>query len=397
MVLTASLFNQLLHHFPRTEFGALVKETKAERHARGFTCWTQFVAMLFCHLAHADSLRVICNGLSCCLGKLKHLGISEAPNKSSLAYANQHRPAALFQKLFWIALDRFRSQSMLGASQKPFRFKNKLLLLDSTTISLCLSLFPWAQFKKVKGGVKAHVLLDHDDYMPRFIHFTEASRSDVQAAHLMPVQRGSIVAMDRAYIDYELWAKWNTQGVFFVTRLRHDLSIQVVEKRRVPENRNVLEDHLVSLSSQQGQRECPFPLRRITVWNDQKQEKIVLLTNHLTFGASTIADIYRQRWQIEVFFKTLKQNLKIKTFVGTSENALLIQIWTALLALLLLRWLHCLSKRNWSFSNLACMLRMNLFTYRDLKDWLTDPFGTPPLEPPSQQLVLELAQSGQPN
>ena len=388
MVLTASLFNQLLHHFPRTEFGALVKATKAERHARGFTSWAQFVAMLFCQLAQADSLRLICNGLTCCLGKLKHLGISQAPTKSSLAYANRSRPAALFQQLFWKTTERFRSQSMLGPSSKPFRFKNKLLSLDSTTISLCLSLFPWAQFKKVKGGVKAHVLLDHDDYMPRFVHFTGAFHSDVQAAHQMPVQRASIIVMDRAYIDYALWAKWNTQGMFFVTRLRRDLHIDVVDKRAVPQNRNVLQDELINLSSRQGQREYPFPLRRITVWNEEAQEPIVLLTNHLNFGASTIANIYRQRWQIEVFFKTLKQNLKIKTFVGTSENALLIQIWTALIALLLLRWLHFLSKRNWSFSNLAALLRMNLFTYRDLKEWLTDPLDTPPLEP--QQLDLSL-------
>lgn len=389
MVQTASLFNQLLHHFPRTEFGALVKETKAERHARGFTCWAQFVSMLFCHLARADSLRIICNGLSCCLGKLKHLGMSEAPSKSGLSYANKHRPAALFQQLFWKTLERFRSHSMLGPSQKPFRFKNKLLLLDSTTISLCLSLFPWAQFKKVKGGVKAHVLLDHDDYMPRFVQFTGAFHSDVQAAHLLPVQRGSIIVMDRAYIDYDLWAKWITQGMFFVTRLRHDLSIQVIEERSVPMNRNIRRDQLISLSSLQGQKECPFPLRRVEVWNPEEQETIVLLTNHLNFGASTIADIYRQRWQIEVFFKTLKQNLKIKTFVGTSENALLIQIWTALIAMLLLRWLHFLSKKNWSFSNLATLLRMNLFTYRDLTDWLSDPFGTPPLQP--QQLQLDLS------
>jgi len=389
MVQTASLFNQLLRHFPRTEFAALVKETKAERHARGFTCWGQFVAMLFCHLAHADSLRLICNGLSCCLGKLKHLGISEAPSKSNLSYAKKRRPAELFQHLFWKTLERFRSQSMLGPSQKPFRFKNKLLLLDSTTISLCLSLFPWAHFKKVKGGVKAHVLLDHDDYMPQFIHFTAASQPDVKAAHALPVQRGSIIAMDRAYIDYDLWAKWTTQGIYFVTRLRHDLNIEVLEDRAVPKNRNIQRDQLISLSSVQGRRECPFPLRRIEVWNAERQETIVLLTNHRSFGASTVADIYRQRWQIEVFFKTLKQNLKVKTFVGTSENALLIQIWTALIAMLLLRWLHFLSKRNWSFSNLASLLRMNLFTYRDLKDWLNDPLGTPPLEP--QQLDLNWA------
>lgn len=387
MVQSSSLFSQLLQHFPRTEFGMLVKQTKAERYAKGFTCWGQFVAMLFCQLAHADSLRLICNGLSCCLGKLKHLGISEAPSKSSLSYANQHRPAELFQRLFSIVLERFRHQALLGPSQKPFRFKNKLLTLDSTTISLCLSLFPWAQFKEAKGGVKAHVLMDHDDYMPRFVHFTGASHSDVRAAHRIPVQRGSIIAMDRAYIDYVLWAKWTTQGVFFVTRLRQDLHYEILKQRPVPQNRNILRDELVSLSSIHGQRACPFPLRRIEVWNPEHEETIVLLTNHLEFGASTLAAIYRQRWQIEVFFKTLKQNLKIKTFVGTSENALLIQIWTALIALLLLRWLHFLSKRNWSFSNLVSLLRMNLFTYRDLKDWLTNPLGTPPIQP---QLLLNL-------
>ena len=176
--------------------------------------------------------------------------------------------------------------------------------------------------------------------------------------------------------------------MFFVTRLRHDLSIKLIQERPVPRNRNIRRDQLISLSSVYGQKQCPFPLRRVEVWNPEKQEVIVLLTNHLIFGASTIADIYRQRWQIEVFFKTLKQNLKIKTFVGTSENALRIQIWTALIAILLLRWLHFLSQRNWSFSNLASLLRMNLFTYRDLKQWLTDPFGTPPLQP--QQLQLDL-------
>jgi len=387
MVLTASLFNQLLQHFPRTEFAALVKATKAERHSRGFTCWTQFVAMLFCHLAQADSLRIICNGLQSCLGKLKHLGISEAPNKSSLAYANQRRPAILFEQLFWKMLDRFRHQSMFGPSAKPFRFKNKLLSLDSTTISLCLSLFPWAQFKKVKGGVKVHLVLDHDDYMPRFVHLTGAFHSDVQAAHLVPLQRGSIVVMDRAYIDYKLWAKWHTQGVFFVTRLRHDLDIDILHSS-TPSRGHVVQDDLIRLASHHGQRACPFPLRRVIVWNDETDELIVLLTNHLHFAASTVSRIYRQRWQIEVFFKTLKQNLKIKTFVGTSENALRIQIWTALIALLLLRWLHCLCQRNWSFSNLAALLRLNLFTYRDLTDWLKDPLGAPPLQP--HQLALAL-------
>jgi hypothetical protein len=178
MVQAASLFNQLLQHFPRTEFAALVRKHKAERAAKGFTCWTQFVAMLFCQLGHADSLREICNGLACCLGRLVYLGIFQAPRRSTLSYANEHRPAALFEELFFTALARFRQEQALGGRRHKFRFKNKLLSLDSTTISLCLSLFPWAKFRRAKGGVKAHVLLDHDDYLPASVLVTEAKRSD---------------------------------------------------------------------------------------------------------------------------------------------------------------------------------------------------------------------------
>jgi len=174
MVQVASLFNQLLHHFPRLEFAGLVKKHQAERAAKGFDCWTQFVAMLFCQLGHADSLREICNGLACCLGKLVHLGIARAPNKSTLSYANQHRPAALYQDLFYAALARFRQQQGLGPRKHKFRFRNKLLSLDATIVSLCLTLFPWALCRRNKGGVKAHVLLDHDDDLPRYVLITPA-------------------------------------------------------------------------------------------------------------------------------------------------------------------------------------------------------------------------------
>ena len=175
----------------------LVKKNDAERCAKGFGCWTQLVSMLFCQLAHADSLREICNGLGCCLGKLVHLGIAKAPNKSTLSYANEHRPAKLYEDLFYAALKRFRDEEGLGPRKKKFRFKNQLLSLDSTTISLCLELFPWAKFRRAKGGVKAHVLLDHDDYLPRYVLITEAKRSDVKMADAFTLNPGSIVAMDR--------------------------------------------------------------------------------------------------------------------------------------------------------------------------------------------------------
>ncbi len=396
MVRTASLFSQLLEQFPRSEFAKLVQAHGAERDAKGFTCWTQFVAMLFCQVARADSLREICNGLACCLGKLSHLGVGNAPNKSTLSYANIHRPAELFEDLFWTALERFRAQGQLGAKQHKFRFKNKLLSLDSTTISLCLALFPWATFRRAKGGVKAHVLLDHADYMPSFVHLSEAQMHDARVLPLLPqLNPGSIVAMDRGYNDYAQFGKWTREGVYFVTRMKEDAVYEVVQRREVPQGRNIRADEIVLLTSSQAKKKCPHQLRRIVVWDAENDREIVLLTNHLEFGATTIADIYKQRWQIELFFKALKQNLKVKTFVGTSENALRIQIWTALIAMLLLKWLHHLSNAGWSLSNLATMLRLNLFTYRDLRDWLNDPFQSPPLQPTVVQLELPLAGLGQ--
>jgi hypothetical protein len=391
MLQAASLFNQLLQHFPRTEFASLVKKHWAERAAKGFTCWTQFVAMTFCQLAHADSLREICNGLACSEGKLVHLGITSAPNKSTLSYANEHRPAALFEDLFYTSLNRFREQQGMGARKAKFRFKNKLLSLDSTTISLCLDLFPWAKFRRAKGGVKAHVLLDHDDYLPSYVLVTEAKKSDVRMAQSLDLNAGSIVAMDRGYNDYALFGKWTDSEVFFVTRLKDNAAYKVVESAMGPLPRNILADELIRFTGAQAVKDCPHLMRRVVVWDPINEREIVLLTNLLHFGPTTIAAIYKDRWEIELFFKALKQNLRVKSFVGTSRNALLIQIWTALIAMLLLKWLHHLSQAKWSFSNLASMLRLNLFTYRDLRRWLENPFGTPPLVPLTEQLSLELS------
>jgi len=379
----ASLFSQLLQHFPRLEFDRLVQKHQAERSAKGFRCWTQLVAMLFCHLGRADSLREICGGLACCLGKLTHLGISRAPNKSTLSYANEHRPAELFEELFWETLERMRQQGQLGKRKKKFRFRNQLLSLDSTTISLCLSLFPWASFRRAKGGVKVHVLLDHSDYLPQYVLIGEARRHDRTAARLLQLPPGSIVAFDRAYTDYQLFGQWTAQGIYWVTRMKSNACYEVVETRPVPQRGNILSDEVIRLTGAKAEEHCAFLLRRIVVWDEENEREIVLLSNHLKFGATTLAAIYKDRWEIELFFKTLKQNLKIKTFVGTSENALRIQIWTALIALLLLKWLHHQSQANWSFSNMVALLRLNLFTYRSLEQWLHEPFGGPPLEEPA--------------
>lgn len=369
-----SMFSQILQLFPRTEFELLVRETKAERHARGFSSWAQFVAMLFCQLGRAHSLREICHGLATCEGKLSQLGIS-VPKRSSLSYANEHRPWELYQRLFFSLLERCRQA---GPFPKKFRFKNKLVSLDSTVIDLCIKLFDWAKFRRTKGAIKLHLVLDHEGYLPSFGVISEGKTHDVKVAHTLSFESGTVVVDDRAYNDYRLFAKWTEEEVYFVTRMKENALYKVIESRPVPQNRSVLKDQVIGLTGIDAWEKCPYPLRRVEVYSAEKAEVLVFLTNHFGFGATTIAAIYKDRWQIELFFKAIKQNLKIKTFVGTSANAVKIQVWTALMTMLILRYLQLKSKFAWSLSNLVALLRMNLFTYRDLWAWLDQPFRIPP-------------------
>ena len=380
----SSIFSQLLQLFPRLEFQHLVTITQAERHAKGFTCWGQFVAMLFCQLGRAHSLREISGGLRSCEGKLKHLGIT-APSHSTLAYANEHRPWELYQQVFLEFFERCRVQVV---GKRTFRFKNKLISMDSTTIDLCLEIFDWAKFRRTKGAIKLHLLLDHDGYLPSFAVITEGNVSDVKVARQFHFDPGTIVVDDRGYNDYALFGRWTVQGVLFVTRMKENALYEVVGEREVPQNRNVLRDEMIELRGPKAIEKCPYPLRRIEVYDPETEEVLVFLTNNLKLGATTIAAIYKERWQIEIFFKALKQNLKIKTFVGTSANAVKIQIWTALIAMLILRFLQLRSQFNWSLSNLVALLRMNLFTHRDLWAWLNKPFEIPPVPYEPEQLKL---------
>jgi len=383
----SSIFSQLLQLFPRLEFYQMVKETKAERHARGFTCWGQFVAMLFCQLGRAHSLREITNGLRSCEGKLKHLGIT-APKRSTLAYANEHRPWELYQKAFFALLNKCRAQVV---GKKKFRFKNKLVSLDSTTIDLCLSIYDWAHFRRTKGAVKLHLVLDHDGYLPSFAVITDGKVSDVKVAHLLKFAPGTIVVDDRGYNDYRLFGTWTSNGVYFVTRMKDNALYKVAETKVIPQNRNILKDEIILLTGVKAEEKCPYPLRRVEVYDSEKEQTLVFLTNNLKLVASTISAIYKDRWQIELFFKALKQNLKIKTFVGTSANAVKIQIWTALITMLILRYLQLRSQFKWSLSNLVALLRMNLFTHRDLWAWLNKPFDVPPVPYVQEQIKLGFA------
>jgi len=376
------------------EFESAVRRHEAERHARGFSCWGQFIAMLFCQLGHAKSLREICGGLAASEGKLRHLGLPTAPARSTLAYANEHRPWQLQQTIFEQLLTKCQglAASQPGTRKKSkFRFKNPLLSLDATVIDLCATMFDWAKFRLTKGAVKLHLLLDHDGYLPSFAVISEGKKHEVRVARQMQFAPGAILVFDRGYTDYLWFTNLTQQAVYFVTRLKENADYGVLEKREVPQRRGVLRDEVIFFYklAQAGQ-DAYF--RRIEFYDEERDRVLVFLTNHLELAAATVAAVYKERWQIELFFRALKQSLRVKTFVGTSANALKTQLWTALIAMLLVKYLQLRSTFGWSLSNLVALLRQQLFVYRDLWTWIDDPFQPPPISASlPKQLALQLA------
>lgn len=381
MATFCSLFSQILKFIPRNDFEGEVRKRNAERHARGVSCWQQFVSMLFCQLGRAHSLREIEQGLKSCEGKLSHLGI-HALSKSSLSYANAHRPWQVYEGVFHLLFARFQGQLSVGGSRKKskFKFKNKLVSLDSSVIDLCLKMYDWAKFRTTKGAIKLHLLLDHDGYLPCFCVITTGKVADVRVAQGLKLQPGTIVVDDRGYNDYGLFGSWTAAGVYFVTRMKDNAIYRVVKNLPVPDRKSgsVIKDQIIRFTGQNTKLRCPHDLRLVSFYDAEHERTFEFLTNNFALAAGTIAAIYKDRWAVELFFKALKQNLKIKTFVGTTSNAVQIQVWTALITMLMLRFMQLKSQWGWSLSNLVALLRMNLFTHRDLWPWLNDPLGVPP-------------------
>jgi len=386
MIRVSSCFAQVLELVDRHGFGRAVRELDAERGAKGFRSWDQFVAMLFCQMGSAHSLREICGGLATALGRVVHLGMKAAPKRSTLAYANEHRSWEVYQRVFEQVLGH--CQELAATRKRTFRFKNPLRVLDATVIDLCLEVFDWARFRRTKGAIKLHMQLQERGCLPCWALVTEGRTHEVRVAQGLSFDPGTVVAMDRAYTDYALFGRWTTQGVFFVTRMKSNADYEVIHT--IPGGQTgVRRVEWIRLRGVAA-KDCPHALRRIIVWDAEQQREIVLLTNEPRLSAGTIAKVYRFRWQIELFFKALKQNLRIKTFVGTSENAVKTQVWTALIAMLLLKFLQLKSSWKWSLSNLSAMLRFNLLTYRELWAWLDDPYGVPICEPAPEQLALPI-------
>ena len=380
-----TLFSQIISKLDRSKFNKLVAKKETDKHNKGFNSWNHLVSMLFCQFAKSQSLRDISNGLRSATGNLNHLGISKAPSKSSISYQNKNRSHELFKDYYFELLQSLGQHPKF--KQVKFRIKSKIFLLDSTTISLCLSLFDWAKYKTAKGAVKMHTLLDFDGNLPAYINITNGKTADNKGAYEIPLLKGSVIVADRFYNDFSLLNVWDSSGVFFVIRHKENLQFTTIKENELPDNlhQHIMKDELIELKNGPSKIKYPNKLRRISLWDEQNQQVIELITNQFHWSPNTIGELYKSRWQVEIFFRDIKQLLHIKSFIGTSENAVMIQIWTALITILILKALKAQSKFDWYLSNLVAFIRLNLFVKIDLQKWLDKPFEEH-IEPPPENI-----------
>ena len=378
-----TVFSQFLKLVPRHEFERLVKEHHSGRSLRAISRWDQFVALTMGQLAGRRSLRDVVANLSAQATRLYHLGCRTIA-RSTLARVNQNHSCKLYESLFGLLYQRCTQQARPGHG---FRFKNKLFSLDASLIDLSLAIFPWADYNRKKAALKLHLGLDHDGYIPSFATITSGKCSDLTVARTLKFKPGSIVVIDKGYIDYEWWKSLGAQGVFFVCRPRKNTNYRVTARRQVRKSAGLTCDQDIELTGQKPSRIGMPTLRRVGYRCPKTGKKYVFVTNNFKLAAKTIADIYKSRWQVELFFKWIKQNLKIKTFLGTSKNAILTQVWIALCTYLLLAYLKFSARLDASLQQITRLLQLNLFLRRDLLDLLN---GRPPDRQPDYQRALML-------
>ena len=384
-----NLFSQIISKLDRKKFSSLVKEFQTDKHEKGYNSWTHLVSMLFCQFAKSQSVRDISNGLRSATGNLNHLGIQRAPSKSTISYQNKNRDWQIFRAYYYYLLESLGQQA--GFKRVKFKIKSKIFLLDSTTISLSLSLFDWAKYKTTKGAVKMHTLLDYDGCLPSYVNITDGKTADNKGAYDIPLLKRSVIVADRYYNDFPLLNVWDSNQVYFVVRHKDNIKYTTIKENPLPENKHphLLKDEIIVLENPSSRLKYPKQLRRVAIWDDLNEQVIELITNQMNWSANTIGDLYKSRWEVEIFFRDIKQLLHIKSFIGTSKNAVLIQIWTALITILILKALKAMAKYKWHLSNLVAFIRLNLFVKINLQQWIDKPFEAHHDPPPiSTQRIL---------
>lgn len=356
-----TIFAQLLKFLPRHEFETLAKEHHSGSALRTTSRWSQFVALTLGQLAGRQSLRDIESNLKAQRQRLYHLG-TRGIARSSLSRLNEQQPHQLYEALFAKLYARCQSRP----SKHKFRFNNPLYSLDASLIDLSLKIFPWAHYALGKAAMKLHVGLNHSGNLPAFAAITDGKVSDIEIGRTVQFPKGSIVAIDKGYIDYRWFNLLDSKGIFFVTRIRRNVIWRVIERRDVDKRSGLTSDQTIELTGIKPQKLGLPLLRRIGYRDPETGQHYEFLTNNFRLCAKTISEIYKQRWQIELFFKWIKQNLKIRSFVGHSKNAILTQIWIALCTYLLLAYIKFVAKLGWSLQALLRLLQLNLFMRRDL-------------------------------
>jgi putative transposase len=355
-----TILGQILDPVSRKGFERLVKKHKTEFGAKGLKSWTQFVAMVFGQLSGQHGLRSLEQAMNSQQEAWYHLGIdkeSRGVKRSSLSYANRNRDAGLFEDVFYQLVEQ--AQEELGSH--GFRFKNPLYSIDATTIDLCMNLFPWADFREKKGGIKLTIKLDHQGKIPCFAVLSNGREHESKKAEEIPFKAGDVVTFDRGYSNFEYFRGLNEQDVWFVTRLKSNIKYQRKGRKRETKGENILSDIEIIIPGVSEEQH----LRKVIAKDPETGKKIVLLTNNLKWSAGTVAGIYRDRWQIELFFKAIKQNLKIKKFYGNTKNAVMTQIWIALIVYLLVYLLKAKAKTvQVSFTNFISVIKTMLFQRR---------------------------------
>jgi hypothetical protein len=353
---TTTVLQQLLHLLPRHDFQSFVGQHKADKYTKKLSCWSQLTVLLYAQATEKDSLREIETGLQVQSGRWYHLGLKTCA-RSTLSRANEKRPWRIYESLFYKMLERCSS---LGSGTASFSFQNDLFAIDSTTVDLCLSLFPWARFRKEKGAIKLHTLFNIRSQIPELILITDGKVSDIGAIRdidLSVYPQGSIFVFDRGYNDYAFLWKIKQAGHHFVIRLKRRAHIVHLGQHKKVLSKGVLKDEKVAFILKEAQEDYPADLRLVTFHDDEHGVTYEFLTDHFQFSAVNIAQIYKRRWDIELFFKWIKQHLKIKTFLGTSKNAVLTQIWIAMIYYLILAWIKHQTSFKGSLHTLTVMLR----------------------------------------
>jgi len=381
----STILNQLLQFLPQSEFEKAIKSLKTDRYVKYFKTKSLFVVHLYSQIRKKDSLRAIVCGLEQHQKKWYHIGL-EKIKRSTISDANNRIPYQVYESLFYSLLKKCKGLT----PQTSFRFKNPLYALDSSIIDLCLSVFDWATFRRRKGGLKLHCLFDIKTQIPAFNVITNAKQADVKTAKntVFPLSPDSIVTFDRAYVDFSLFQSYEKASVFFVTRAKDNLKFKLLGQQDIPQKKGLQFDHIVQIENTKQRLKYPGKLRLIGFFDHDTNKTYMFLTNNFKLAAITIAQIYKARWHIELFFKWIKQNLKIKTFLGTSKNAVLSQIWVAMIYTLLLAYIKFQTKSSFSILKLSRIFSESLFFRRHLIDLLGLSPPNSPKIPTFSQLKL---------